>query len=189
MYSSYSQYSQYLGHQYCSYSKYSEYLFHQYSNTLSTPSILGVSSILGASVLSCTSLVSPLYFPYLPFFDLHLDVVFCNLAFSLWLLRCLVSFCCDSFCVVLNMMCISYVRMYADLTFHFSSEVHDLFQLYCVLSFVLFYSGVLFFPPAVIFHSRVIGACPATTYCIRAMTSCQNNNRRRPPPLPTTYGT
>ena len=40
MYCSYSQYSQYLGHQYCSYSKtyYSEYLGRQYSNTLSTRS-------------------------------------------------------------------------------------------------------------------------------------------------------
>ena len=65
MYCSYSQYSQYLGHQYCSYSKYSEYLGRQYSNTVNTReyekySILrvysvlrvysGVSSILGASV-------------------------------------------------------------------------------------------------------------------------------------------
>ena len=42
MYCSYSQYSQYLGHQYCSYSKYSEYLGHQHSNTLS---VLGARKI------------------------------------------------------------------------------------------------------------------------------------------------
>ena len=31
-----------------------------------------------------------------------------------------------------------YVRRFADLTFYFSPEVYDLFQLLCVLSFVLF---------------------------------------------------
>ena len=43
-------------------------------------------------------------------------------------------------------------------------EVYDLFRLLCVLS------SVFCFPPEVICHSRVIGACPVTTDCIVAMT-------------------
>ena len=57
------------------------------------------------------------------------------------------------------------IRTYADVTFLFLSEVHDLFQL-CVLSSVF-----ICFPPEVIFRSRVIGACPVTTDCIVAMLS------------------
>ena len=45
-----------------------------------------------------------------------------------------------------------YLRSYADLTFLLLAEVYDLFQLLCVLS-------SFFFPPEVIFHSRVVGAC------------------------------
>ena len=57
------------------------------------------------------------------------------------------------------------IRRYADLTFVFSSEVYDLFQLLCAL-----FSVFIRFPPEVIFRSRVIGACPATTGCIVAMS-------------------
>ena len=48
------------------------------------------------------------------------------------------------------------------------------FQLLCVLSSVF-----ICFPPEIILHSRVIGACPVTTDCIVAMTSCENNNNNR----------
>ena len=68
------------------------------------------------------------------------------------------------------------IRTYADLTFFFLSEVqytYDLFQLLCVLSSVF----IFVFPPGVIFRSRVIGACPVTTDCIVAMSSCEHNNR------------
>ena len=56
----------------------------------------------------------------------------------------------------------------------FWSEVYDLFQLLCVLSYVF-----ICFPPEVIFRFRVIGACPATMDCIVAMSSCENNNNNR----------
>ena len=65
--------------------------------------------------------------------------------------------------LVWHMICIL-IRTYADVTFLFLSEVHDLFQL-CVLSSVF-----ICFPPEVIFRSRVIGACPVTTDCIVAMS-------------------
>ena len=32
------------------------------------------------------------------------------------------------------------------------------------------------FPPAVIFHSRVIGACPVTPECVVVMNKRENNN-------------
>ena len=51
------------------------------------------------------------------------------------------------------------IRTYASLTF-LSCLVHDLFQLLCILCFVIFYS----FDPEVIFHSEVIR--PVTTDCI-----------------------
>ena len=57
-----------------------------------------------------------------------------------------------------------------------------MFQLLCVLSFVF-----ICVPPEVIFHSRVIGACPVTTDCVVAMGQCENNvnnngeNTRRQP--------
>ena len=62
------------------------------------------------------------------------------------------------------------IRAYADLNF-FLSEVCDLFQLLGVFSPVFNY-----FPPEVIFRSRVIGACPVTTDCIVAISECENNN-------------
>ena len=69
-------------------------------------------------------------------------------------------------------MCIL-IRTYADLTFKFLSEVFDLFQLLCVLSSVF----ICFPPHEAIFRSTaVIGACPVTTDCIVAISSCENNN-------------
>ena len=32
------------------------------------------------------------------------------------------------------------------------------------------------FPPEVVFHSRVVGACPVTTDCFVAMSYCENND-------------
>ena len=51
------------------------------------------------------------------------------------------------------------IRTYADLTFVFLSEVHDLFQLLCVLSAVF-----ICFPPEEIFRSTIIGACCCKAY-------------------------
>ena len=51
------------------------------------------------------------------------------------------------------------------------SKVYDLFQ-YC-----LYYLSFFFcFPPELIVRSRFVGACPVTTDCIVAISSCENNN-------------
>ena len=71
------------------------------------------------------------------------------------------------------------------------SEVYALFQLLCVRG----YQGIIFcfyyFPPEVVFHPRVIGACPVTADCIVAMSKCENNNSNNLLPslmiLSTTY--
>ena len=47
----------------------------------------------------------------------------------------------------------------------FLSEVYDLFLLLCILSSVL-----ICCPPEVIFHTRVVGACPVTADCVVAMS-------------------
>ena len=38
------------------------------------------------------------------------------------------------------------------------------------------FSFIFCFPPGVISHSRVIGACPATTEYIVAISECENNS-------------
>ena len=57
----------------------------------------------------------------------------------------------------------------------FSSQVCDLFQLLCIILILFF----ICFPPEVIFRSRVTGACPVTTDCIVAMSSCENNEQQQ----------
>ena len=68
-----------------------------------------------------------------------------------------------------------YLDTYADFTFLVLSEVYDLFHLLCIIS--CFFVCV---PTEVVFRSRVIGACPVTTECIVAMSSCENNNCSTP---------
>ena len=103
-------------------------------------------------ILSCV--LDVLLFPYsIPIWTLFYPVFF------LCVLRSLLGFgfCCDSFSIrVIGM----FIRIYADLTFSFFSEVYDLFQLLCVLSSVF-----ICFPRGVIFRSTVIGVCPVTTNC------------------------
>ena len=41
---------------------------------------------------------------------------------------------------------------------------------------VLLFSVFIYFPPEVIFRSRVMGACLVDTDCIVAMSKCENNN-------------
>ena len=40
----------------------------------------------------------------------------------------------------------------------------------------LFSPALMCFPPEVIFHSRVLGACPVATDCIVAMSQCETNS-------------
>ena len=83
---------------------------------------------------------------FLSFFDFDLDVVFVSSCLFLvgtklsppFLLR-----------VVQRIICIWYVRTLISLLL-FLSEAYDLFQLLCVLPFVIF------FPPEVIFHAYVL---------------------------------
>ena len=75
---------------------------------------------------------------------------------------------CVFVCVIQHRNDCTLIRTYADLTFLFSSEVHDLFQLLCTWYYLD--SVLICFPPEVIFRFRVIGACPVTRDCIVAMS-------------------
>ena len=121
---------------------------------------------LAGCLLSCVLDVDLLYFFFSTFpFSISIWTSLVSSCFFLvgtGLSRLLgFGFCCDSFSIRCN-ICIL-IRTYTDLTFSFLSEVYDLFQLLCVLSFVF-----ICFPPEIIFRSRVIGAGPVTTDCIVA---------------------
>ena len=97
--------------------------------------------------------------------------------FSIWTSSCFIlSFSCGYYAVssisgaTRSAYDMYLIRTYADLTFYFRLR-HTICFSYCVYFFCF-----TFFHPEVIFHSRVIGACPVITDCILAMSKCENNN-------------
>ena len=113
-------------------------------------------------LLSCVLAFYLFYFSSLPSLFSLLDVV-CFVFFScVGTIRVLSPRFRCRLRLVKRMICIWYVRKLI-LPVLFLSEVYDLFQLMCALS-----SVIICVPPEVIFHSRVIGACPVTTDCIVA---------------------
>ena len=113
------------------------------------------------------------FLPFFPVFFLFLS--FFAFAFDLDVVCFILSFSCGYYAVsslsvfaATRLACDMYpIRTYADLTVLLLSEVYVLFQLLCVLYSVFCF---ICFPPEIIFHSRVIGACPVTTDSVVAMS-------------------
>ena len=103
------------------------------------------------------------FFSSFPFFDLDLGIVCFILSFSCGYHAVSSVSVSAATRLAYDMYLDTYVRCSHLSIFLF--EVYDLFQLSCVSSSVF-----ICFPPEVIFHSRVIGACPVTTDCIVAMS-------------------
>ena len=135
-----------------------------------------LSCLPGTCFLAWIELFLPLRFFIFDFFDFHFDFDFsissCFFHPAVFLLGSMRS---SRFLwrLVMRTACTWYVLARTSL-FIFVWGVDVCFSYhvyYSLLSFLWFFTEVFF-------HSRVIGACPATTdiHCIVAMSKCEHNN-------------